>query len=206
MERRPWFRRVHERQESGSLHKLGARDSIVRKDAVLRERPVLPLGVGACPVDVPGNGLRFLQASPRPPAPGEPVGRDHSMERRIGDPMVSLLFIAISTHARGDRPMAQKKPTVYEFIPKLGQLRDDVLFGDIWEHPDLSKRDRSLITVAMLAALYRTDEMRGHMQRALDNGVTETELKGLITHVAFYAGWPCAVNAGRIAIDVFGPK
>jgi 4-carboxymuconolactone decarboxylase len=102
--------------------------------------------------------------------------------------------------------MAQKKPTVYEFIPKLGQLRDDVLFGDVWEHPDLSKRDRSLITVAMLAALYRTDEMRGHMQRALDNGVTETELKGLITHVAFYAGWPCAVNAGRIAIEVFGPK
>src|SRR6058998_1440584 len=80
--------------------------------------------------------------------------------------------------------MAQKKPTVCEFIPKLGQLRDDVLFGDVWEHPDLSKRDRSLITVAMLAALYRTDEMRGHMQRALDNGVTETELKGLITHVA----------------------
>src|SRR5690242_1321013 len=110
------------------------------------------------------------------------------------------------THARGDRSMPQKKPTVYEFIPKLGQLRDDVLFGDVWEHPDLSKRDRSLITVAMLAALYRTDEMRGHMQRALDNGVTETELKGLITHVAFYAGWPCAVNAGRIAIDVFGPK
>src|SRR6266851_9144789 len=90
--------------------------------------------------------------------------------------------------------MAQKKPTVYEFIPKLGQLRDDVLFGDVWERPDLSKRDRSLVTVAMLAALYRTDEMRGHMQRALDNGVTETELKGLITHVAFYAGWPCAVT------------
>ena len=65
-------------------------------------------------------------------------------------------------------------------------------------YPDLSKRDRSLITVAMLATLYRTDEMRGHMQRALDNGVTETELKGLI--------WPCAVNAGRVAIDVFGPK
>ena len=102
--------------------------------------------------------------------------------------------------------MAEKTPTVYEFIPKLGQLRNDVLFVDVWEHPDLSKRDRSLITVAMLAALYRTDELRGHMQRALDNGVTETELKGLITHVAFYAGWPCAVNAGRTAIEVFGPK
>ena len=74
--------------------------------------------------------------------------------------------------------MPQKKPTVYEFIPKLGQLRDDVLFGDVWEHPDLSKRDRSLITVAMLAALYRTDEMRGHMQRALDNGVTGDRVEG----------------------------
>src|SRR5262245_65092276 len=65
----------------------------------------------------------------------------------IGEPMaslISLLSIATATHARGDRPMAQKKPTVYEFIPKLGQLRDDVLFGDVWEHPDLSKRDRSL--------------------------------------------------------------
>src|SRR5215217_4701821 len=89
-------------------------------------------------------------------------------------------ILALHRHrdpSRGDRPMAQKKPTVYEFIPKLGQLRDDVLFGDVWEHPDLGKRDRSLITVAMLAALYRTDEMRGHMQSALDNGVTETEMK-----------------------------
>ena len=88
--------------------------------------------------------------------------------------------------------------------PKLAQLTEEVVFGDIWERPGLGKRDRSLITVAILAALYRTDEMKGHMKRALDNGVTEQELKGLITHVAFYAGWPCAVNAGRVAIDVFG--
>lgn len=123
------------------------------------------------------------------------------------DCVILLRFDGQETHTGGDRQMAEKKPTaVYEFIPKLGQLRDEVLFGDVWEHPDLSKRDRSLITVAMLAALYRTDEMRGHMRRALDNGVTETELKGLITHVAFYAGWPCAVNAGRVALEVFGPK
>ena len=100
--------------------------------------------------------------------------------------------------------IAQK--TIGDIAPKLAQLTDDVLFGDVWEHKDLSKRDRSLATVAILAALYRTDEMRGHMKRALENGVTETELKGLITHVAFYAGWPCAVNAGRIAIEVFGEK
>jgi 4-carboxymuconolactone decarboxylase len=97
-----------------------------------------------------------------------------------------------------------KPAAVYEFIPKLGELRDNVLFGDVWEGPELSKRDRSLITVAALVALYRTDELRGHMRRALDNGVTPEELKALITHLAFYAGWPNAVNAGRVAIEVFG--
>ena len=99
--------------------------------------------------------------------------------------------------------MAQAKPTVYEFIPKLGQLRDEVLFGDVWEHPDLSKRDRSLVTVAVLAALYRTDEMRGHMQRALDNGLSKNELSEVITHLAFYAGWPAAMTAALVAKDVF---
>jgi 4-carboxymuconolactone decarboxylase len=99
--------------------------------------------------------------------------------------------------------MSEKKMTPYELIPKLGQLRDDVLFGDVWEQPDLSKRDRSLITVAVLTALYRTPELRGHMRRALDNGVTKEELGGLITHLAFYAGWPTAVNAGRVAVEVF---
>ena len=95
------------------------------------------------------------------------------------------------------------KKTPYEVVPQLGRLRDDVLFGDVWEQPELTKRDRSLITVAVLTALYRTDELRGHMRRALDNGVTEDELRGLITHLAFYAGWPTAVNAGRVAAEVF---
>ena len=101
--------------------------------------------------------------------------------------------------------MADDRPTTpYELVPQLGRLRDDVLFGDVWEQPELSKRDRSLITVAVLTALYRTEELRGHMKRALDNGVTEDEIKGLITHLAFYAGWPTAVNAGRVALEVLG--
>jgi 4-carboxymuconolactone decarboxylase len=105
-----------------------------------------------------------------------------------------------------DQEKPQPFSPVYDFIPNLGRLRNDVLFGDVWEGTDLTKRDRSLVTVAVLAALYRTDELKGHMQRALDNGVTEDELKGLITHVAFYAGWPNAVNAGRVALEVFGPR
>jgi 4-carboxymuconolactone decarboxylase len=103
--------------------------------------------------------------------------------------------------------MSEKKAkTPYELVPQLGKLRDEVLFGDVWEQPELTKRDRSLITVAVLTALYRTEELKGHMQRALDNGVTEDEIKGLITHLAFYAGWPTAVNAGRVALDVLGKK
>jgi 4-carboxymuconolactone decarboxylase len=95
-----------------------------------------------------------------------------------------------------------EKKTVYELIPQLGKLRDEVLFGDVWEQPELSKRDRSLATVAVLIALYRTEELKGHMARAVTNGVTKEELFGLITHMAFYAGWPCAVNAGRVALEV----
>jgi len=92
----------------------------------------------------------------------------------------------------------------YDVVPQLKRLRDEVLYGDLWDQPELSKRDRSLITCAMLAAMYRTTELEAHMGLALKNGVTQDELRGLITHTAFYAGWPCAVNAGRVAVDVFG--
>ena len=92
--------------------------------------------------------------------------------------------------------------TPYDLIPQLGKLRDEVLFGDVWEQPELSKRDRSLATVAVLIAMYRTQELKGHMVRAIENGVTKEELYGLITHLAFYSGWPTAVNAGRVALEV----
>jgi 4-carboxymuconolactone decarboxylase len=92
----------------------------------------------------------------------------------------------------------------YSIVPKLGELRDNVLFGDVWERPELAKRDRSLITVAVLIALYRTEELKGHMRRALDNGVTREELLEVITHVTFYGGWPTGVNAARVAGEVLG--
>jgi 4-carboxymuconolactone decarboxylase len=79
--------------------------------------------------------------------------------------------------------------------PKLVELTDDVLFGDVWKRPGLTPRDRSLITVAALVSLYRTDQVESHLRRALDNGLTVEELAEAITHLAFYAGWPCAVTA-----------
>ena len=98
---------------------------------------------------------------------------------------------------------APRRNAFSDIAPALGDYTDTVLFGEVWERPGLSKRDRSLITVAALVALYRTNELPHHMQRALDNGVTREELSELITHLAFYAGWPTAATAVGIARRVF---
>ena len=90
-----------------------------------------------------------------------------------------------------------------ETAPKLAELTDQVLYNDIWERPELSKRERSLITVSALIALNRPDQLRSHMSLALKNGVTQSELSEAITHLAFYTGWPSAVTAVGIAKDVF---
>ncbi len=92
----------------------------------------------------------------------------------------------------------------YAAVPRLGALRNSLLYGDIWERPLLSKRDRSLLTVAVNQALYVTNELRLHIDRALDqNGVTPQELSDVVLHVTFYAGWPAAVNAGRLLTAAF---
>ena len=91
-----------------------------------------------------------------------------------------------------------------DVVPHLADITTNVLFGEVWERPGLSKRDRSLITVAALTALYRTDQLRAHIRRALDNGVTKEELGELFTHLAFYSGWPTAVHAAQLAKEVFG--
>jgi 4-carboxymuconolactone decarboxylase len=90
-----------------------------------------------------------------------------------------------------------------DFAPKLVSLTDEVLFGDVWEREELSKRDRSLITVAALVAGGNTEQLTNHLVRAKDNGLTETELKEVIIHLAFYTGWPRAMSAITIAKNAF---
>lgn len=87
--------------------------------------------------------------------------------------------------------------------PKLRQLSEQVLYGDVWERPILSKRDRSLITISSLISLYRFGQLPGHIKRGLDNGLTKEEIGEAITHIAFYAGWPCSAQAVSIASEVF---
>ena len=102
--------------------------------------------------------------------------------------------------------MTTPRTAMQEVAPKLAEIAADVLFGDIWERPGLSKRDRSMITVATLIALYRTGQIPGHINRALDNGVTKEEIGEIITHVAFYAGVPTAANAARLIKEVYDKR
>ena len=95
------------------------------------------------------------------------------------------------------------RDVVRKVAPKLIEMTEKVVYGDVWERPGLSKRDRSLITVAALIAMYRGDQLKGHLERALGNGVTRDEIGEIITHMALYSGWPTAMSAGRIAQQVF---
>ena len=95
------------------------------------------------------------------------------------------------------------KKLIGDFSPKLVELTDQVLFDDIWERKELSKRDRSLITVAALISLNRPDQLRFHLGKAVENGVKKEELIEAITHLAFYSGWPSAMTAIMLAKDLF---
>ncbi len=92
---------------------------------------------------------------------------------------------------------------VGDIAPKLAELTDNVLFADVWARPQLARRDRSLVTVSALVAMNRPDQLRSHLALAKQNGVTEEELVEAITHLAFYAGWPCAMSAAAVAKEVF---
>jgi 4-carboxymuconolactone decarboxylase len=92
-----------------------------------------------------------------------------------------------------DTPTAARK-SFGDLAPKLAELSDETLFGDIWARPQLSRRDRSLVTCAALIALGKTEQMNFHVPLAITNGVTQDELVELVTHLAFYAGWPNAMS------------
>ncbi len=102
-----------------------------------------------------------------------------------------------------DSAKSRTQQLMGDIAPKLAELTDDVLYADVWERPQLSQRDRSLVTVTALIALNRPDQLRSHLVRAKANGLTEEQLVETITHMAFYSGWPSAVSAVAIAKEVF---
>jgi 4-carboxymuconolactone decarboxylase len=103
-------------------------------------------------------------------------------------------------------PTSPARERIRGTVPKLAEISDTVIYGDVWERPGLSKRDRSLITVGALMAMGREAQLEGHIARALANGVTKDEISELITHLAFYSGWPTAMTAALVAKQVFEGK
>ncbi len=95
------------------------------------------------------------------------------------------------------------RDTFGDIAPKLAEITDKVLFGDVWADDTLSPRDRSLVTIVNLAALYRHNELGFHLKKGIENGLTQDEIIAAITHTAFYAGWPTAMTAIQVARDVF---
>jgi 4-carboxymuconolactone decarboxylase len=90
---------------------------------------------------------------------------------------------------------------VYKAVPQLGRIHEDVLLG-VWKQPEMSYRDRILVTCGVLAAMGRQDDLKNWMGRGVANGITLDELRGLIVQVAFYAGWPAGLCGGRAALDL----
>ena len=100
--------------------------------------------------------------------------------------------------------MAEKSiyERIYDAVPELSRLRQEVLLGDVWQQAELARRDRIFVTCGVLATLGKQDELAHWMRQAVEAGISRDELRGLIVHVAFYAGWPAALCAGKAAIDL----
>ena len=103
-------------------------------------------------------------------------------------------------------PPSAKRDRIKNFVPALVDYTNDVVYGDLWERPGLSKRDRSLITVSALIATYRPEQLESHLTRAIANGVTQEEITEVITHLEFYAGWPSAMTAAQVAYTILVEK
>src|SRR3954454_12192862 len=142
-----------------------------------------------------------------PPAPMTAMRKDPPVDAI--SPVRGLFWAGYRDHPRREimpQPTSPARELIRGTVPKLAEISDQVIYGDVWERPGLSKRDRSLITVAALVATGREKQLEGHLGRALANGVTKDELSELITHLAFYAGWPAAMTAALIAKEVFESK
>lgn len=137
------------------------------------------------------------------------------MHRFAGALAITALLAAgtialAQTQSPASAPAAPKQTRAQQLMgdvaPKLADLTDSVLFGDVWARPQLSRRDRSLVTVSALIAMNRPEQLRSHLALARQNGLTEEELVEAITHLAFYSGWPNAITAVGVAREVFAKK
>lgn len=128
------------------------------------------------------------------------------MNRKVSTALLAL-FTLLTFNIMAQTKVVQTagRDQLGEFAPKFAELNDDVLFGEVWSRNNLlSLRDRSVITLTALISQGMTDSsLSYHLQTARQNGVTRTEIAEIITHIAFYAGWPKAWAAFRLAKEVW---
>ncbi|HZO20625.1 MAG TPA: carboxymuconolactone decarboxylase family protein, partial [Gemmatimonadaceae bacterium] len=129
-------------------------------------------------------------------------GRNTEWMEKVSDAQYGAPPNASGTAGVDPAPPSRAQQLMGDIAPKLAQLTDSVLFGDVWARPGLSRRDRSLVTVSALVAMNRPDQLRSHLALARENGVTRDELIEAITHLAFYAGWPSAVSTIAVVREV----
>jgi 4-carboxymuconolactone decarboxylase len=158
-------------------------------------------------VRIPPNVKHWHGASPQSPmshiAIGEQLdGKTVEWMEKVSDAEFNAALPGQPAAAAAPGP-SRAQQLVGDITPKLAELTDNVLFGDVWARPQLARRDRSLVTVSALIAMNRPDQLRSHLALAKQNGVTEEELAEAITHLAFYAGWPSAISAAGVAKEVF---
>ncbi|HYH80627.1 MAG TPA: carboxymuconolactone decarboxylase family protein [Longimicrobium sp.] len=130
-------------------------------------------------------------------------GRSTDWMEKVSDAQYGAPVRARGADAGDSARPSRARQLMGDIAPKLAQLTDDVLFGQVWASPELSQRDRSLVTISALVALNRPDQLRSHLDRARTNGLTQAEVIAAITQLAFYSGWPNAVTAIPIAREVF---
>lgn len=100
------------------------------------------------------------------------------------------------------KPSGSKGDELAAVTPALVEYTNRILYDEVWERPILSKRDRSLITIAAMIAMYRPEQLTAHLQLAMENGLSKEEIGEAIAHLAFYASWPSAISASRKFFDL----
>jgi 4-carboxymuconolactone decarboxylase len=136
------------------------------------------------------------------------VAKDVFAARQIGAdqlPAASVTLLPLDEASEAQRTTSVQEQFGATF-PGVVQYTTDVLFRDLWLRPDLAPRDRSLVTISALVANGQTAQLAAHLNRAMDNGLTQTEAAEAITHVAFYVGWPNVFSAMPVAKDVFAKR
>ena len=183
---------------TGRVQRWGAPVQEIRPGDVIRIPPGVKHWHGASP-DAPMVHVALVER------PDDGPGTEW-MEA-VGDEQYEALpsgsVPAYADSSNGDSRPSRAQQLMGDLAPRLADFTDDVLYGLVWPSQELSRRDRSLVTVSALIAMNRPDQLRSHLAMARRNGVTEEELVETITHLAFYAGWPSAVSAVAVAKEVF---